>query len=115
MANHSKPVIDKENITDEERTRLLNRQKCRNYRKDHRESYRDYQREYRAANRNRPSVLHSKWSYQIAKMEATIKRHAGRNGPGSRAYTANAKERIAKLQQALADLNYTQTNPNPSI
>lgn len=115
MGNHSKPVIDKENITDEERTRLLNRQKCRNYRSNHRESYREYQRNYRAANRNRPSVLHHFWKSRLIIAQATYDKWNQVNTTVGRTYTKRAAARIAELQKLLADLNYTEINTGTSV
>ncbi len=115
MGNNSKPVVDKENITDEERERLLNRQKCRDYRNKHRESYRLYQRLYREANRLRPSVLYHKWKTEIVRLQKTIDKWAGINTSIGITYTRRAEAKIKVLQRRIEHLNYTETNASTSI
>lgn len=115
MPNHSIPVINKENITDEERTRLLNRQKCRQYRDKHRDEYREYQRAYREANRTRPSVLHHKWKAEIVRLQGTVAKWEGINTSVGQTYAKRAKEKIAVLQRRIAHLNYTEVNTPGSV
>lgn len=72
MGNHSIPVGDKNNITDEERTRLLNRAKMRKHREKHREQYREYQKEYQKKNKHTPAIMINRKTIMLRKAQARV-------------------------------------------
>lgn len=115
MGNRSKPVINKDDITDEERARLLNRQKCRQYRANHRERYREYQRQYKANNTERPSVVYHKLKYRIAFLHQVIERWRQTGGSRAATYIGRSLVKIAELEKRIEQLNYTEVYTKPGV
>lgn len=113
MSNHSIPIVDKHNLTETERARLINRQMGRNYRADHREAYRKYQREYKARNKNRPSVLHHSLKNKIIRLHNLIEELKDSPTKIDVQRVRYAVAQLARLKAQLIELNYQEINTDP--
>ena len=108
MDVRSIPVVDPENITDEERKRLLNREKCRLYRSRHKKKNATYQREYRRANLVlRPSMQYQALQRRINGYNQTIAKHTATPKKNSDFIIQRAKNSIVRLTAEQIALNYT--------
>lgn len=110
MGNHSIPVVDKDNITDEERKRLLNRAKCRLRRQRHKEKNLAYQRKYKAEHADAPSHIYQVIKQKIRRRIATIERHTANPTKRSALIIRDARAGIAECEQQLIELNYQPLN-----
>jgi hypothetical protein len=108
MDVRSIPVVDPQNITDEERKRLLNREKCRLYRSRHKEKNATYQREFRRANVNTvPSMIYQTLQRRINGLNQTINKHIAEPKKNSAYIIQRARDNIARLTADQSALNYT--------
>jgi UDP-2,3-diacylglucosamine pyrophosphatase LpxH len=105
MANTSIPPIDPHNITPEERYRLLQRQKRRNYMLAHPDEMREYQRQYHLTSNSISRKYHT-LSVRIRNLEKTIINHIAYPRKMSEHQINRAIDCIERLTKEQLALNY---------
>ena len=110
MSNCKINPPDPLNITEKERTRLINRDKCRKYRAKHKDHIIQYQREYKQKHKFSPTVRFHYLKNRLVSLLKTIEKHSKLHNHNSRYFVTRAVARMEEIYNEIIKINYTETN-----